>query len=150
AALQERIEQLLRRRDHTDHESVRAALEGEKVQAKPDQLAPLKKEMLGAIAEAQFLRRALPTVSDPAQHAVTVEILRVGRARALGRMNPNDSDPGGFFHAMLTFFTALDVEAWASRDGNDRIFEGTQAGKLDFHTSEQVVLQISDTAIALQ
>jgi ATP-dependent Clp protease ATP-binding subunit ClpA/ATP-dependent Clp protease ATP-binding subunit ClpC len=39
-------------------------------------------ELLNALAEAQFLRRAVTDVRDPTQHAVSIELLRVTSRRA--------------------------------------------------------------------
>jgi ATP-dependent Clp protease ATP-binding subunit ClpC len=52
---------------------------------------PLREQVLESLAEVQFLRRALRLVRDSAQHAVFIELMRVGEAGSEGRFQEGSS-----------------------------------------------------------
>jgi ATP-dependent Clp protease ATP-binding subunit ClpA/ATP-dependent Clp protease ATP-binding subunit ClpC len=102
-----------------------------------------RRALLQALAEAQFLRRALETVEDPGQHAIFIELLHLGLARRQQRFG----EPGAALMTALTS-TYLEqrvmLEGWALRDADGGIREG--AGKLETSVlekrPEQLVLRL--------
>ncbi|GEM_PF-350183 len=79
----------------------------------PDLPLRERQTMLRAIAEVWFLERAITSADDPTQHAVFLELSRVGDPRRRGRF---DAFEGGIFAALVHAYAGEgrgDLEAWA-------------------------------------
>jgi hypothetical protein len=75
------------------------------------------------MAEAWFVVRSLERVSDPAQHAVVIEILRVGHASPAARFG---DPPVGLFEWLAEAYGEArgTLETFAARLADGRIVEG--------------------------
>lgn len=158
-AHQEHIEALMLKRTDTDLDDVRDVLEGHRIDdrraTKSELLPPLKHELLKAIAEAEMLRRAAETITDADQHSVMIELLRVGRGKAQGRLRSEESsNTVGLLRALVDAYrsTKSELDAWALRtSGTDPKIHYAEGKPLPaISDEEQVVLSLSGVSIAAQ
>jgi len=84
---------------------------------------PVREEILAAMAEAWFVVRSLERVQDPAQHAIVIEILRVGHASPAARFG---DPPVGLFEWLAEAYGDArgTLETFAARLADGRIVEG--------------------------
>jgi ATP-dependent Clp protease ATP-binding subunit ClpA/ATP-dependent Clp protease ATP-binding subunit ClpC len=76
---------------------------------------PARQELLECLAEGYFLRRALRRVDEPGQHAVMIELLRMGQLDEGGRF---EKERAGLLEALARAYAAVqgEVESWAGRN----------------------------------
>ena len=84
---------------------------------------PVREEILAAMEESWFVVRSLERVSDPAQHAIVIEILRVGHASKAARFG---DPPVGLFEWLAEAYADArgTLETFAARLADGRIVEG--------------------------
>ncbi|MFO0754993.1 MAG: AAA family ATPase [Byssovorax sp.] len=109
---------------------------------------PARAELLECLAEGYFLRRALSRVDEPGQHAIFVELYRVGQLDEAGRAAVASD---GLLEALARAYAAAhgEVETWAGRNatwatGKSETGHGTGFldGFLDAGGVERLVLRI--------
>jgi ATP-dependent Clp protease ATP-binding subunit ClpC len=101
-------------------------------------------EMLECLGELQFLRRALRKVTDPQQHAVFVELLRIGHPRHAGRLRAKDAGAGiGLLESLASIYASREeLDTFAMRLDDGRILDGRSAEDLPNADLAQVVLRL--------
>jgi ATP-dependent Clp protease ATP-binding subunit ClpC len=119
---------------------------GSRLRAAPP-VRPFDREaVLDAIARTVFLERALLELEDPAEHAVLVEIARVGS----GRRPPSyERAPDGFFEQLVRHYASArgEVVSAASRDERGRVRTASDPSVLLAARPSAVVLEIEGLAV---
>ncbi|MDB4946360.1 MAG: ATP-dependent Clp protease, ATP-binding subunit, two ATP-binding domain [Labilithrix sp.] len=92
---------------------------------------PVREEILSSMAEAWFTVRSLEHIQDPAQHAVVIEVLRIGHASPAARFG---DPPVGLFEWLCEAYADArgTLENFAARLADGRIVEG--AGKTELES----------------
>jgi ATP-dependent Clp protease ATP-binding subunit ClpC len=109
---------------------------------------PARRELLECLAEGYFLRRALRRVDEPGQHAVMIELVRMGQLDEAGRF---DKERGGLLESLARAYVGAqgELESWAGKNrywAAERSESGTDEGYLstylDTGGGERLVLRI--------
>lgn len=113
---------------------------------------PLTRDaVLDTLAEVYFLGRALPSLHDPDEHSVLIELLRVGRARdEATRLAPDGEEEPSLLQVLLeSYLTGLPegaaVERFAVRGEDGEVLDGAgpmDAGEPLLRGAEHAVLEV--------
>ena len=110
-----------------------------------------RRELLAALAEVEFLRRALATVEDLRRHAVFIELLHLGLARRSPALR--EGAGGSLMEALARAYVSREargeLEGHALRYADGTVEEGQElaAGLRLARLPEQLVLRVSGLGV---